>query len=141
MKVPHSSYRKIHAMFIKQQNTLLETIIKTTTFLSNQNKRTYTIYHNVNCKSKCTIYLIECTKCKLRYVGKAETELNQRINNHRKDVLKLNVIPADRHFALRDQDFNTDLKLTIIEKPDNTNLSKESITELLKKCENFWIKN
>ena len=71
-------------------------IIKTTTFQSNQNKRTYTIYHNVNCKSKYTIYLMECTKCKLQYVVKVETELNLRINNHRKDVLKLNAIPEKR---------------------------------------------
>ena len=48
-------------------------IIKTTTLQSNQNKRTYTIYHNVNCKSKYTIYLMECNKCKLQHVGKAET--------------------------------------------------------------------
>ena len=39
---------------------------------------------------------MECTKCKLQYVGKVETELNLRINNHCKDVLKLNAIPADR---------------------------------------------
>ena len=31
--------------------------IKTTTFQSNQNNRTYTIYHNVNCKCKYIIYL------------------------------------------------------------------------------------
>ena len=49
---------------------------------------------------------MECTKCKLQYVGKAETELNLRINNHCKDVLKLNAIPADRHFAQRNSDFN-----------------------------------
>ena len=42
-----------------------------------------------------------CTKCKLKYVGKAETELNLRINSYRKDFLKLNAIPADRHFAQR----------------------------------------
>ena len=85
-------------------------MIKMTTFQSNQNKRTYTIYHNVKCKSKYTIYLIECTKCKLQYVGKSETDLNLRINNHRKDVLKLNLIPADRHFAQGDHDFDADAK-------------------------------
>ena len=116
-------------------------IVKTTTFQSNQNKRTYTIYHNVNCKSKYTIYLMECTKYKLQYVGKGETELNLRTNNHRKDVLKWNAIPVDRHFAQRYRDFNTDAKFMIIEQLQKTKLSKESITELLKKHENFWIKN
>ena len=42
---------------------------------------------------------MKCTKCKLQYVAKAETELDLRINNHRKYVLKLNANPADRHFA------------------------------------------
>ena len=84
---------------------------------------------------------MECTKCKLQYVGEAETELNLRTNNHRKDVLKLNAIPADQYFTQRDPEFNTDTKFTIVEKLQNTKLSKETITELLKKCENFWIKN
>ena len=83
---------------------------------------------------------MECTKCKLQHVGKAETELNLRINNHGKDVLKLNAIPTYRHSAQRDHDFNTDAKFTITEKLQNTKLIKESITELLKKAENFSIK-
>ena len=57
---------------------------------------------------------MECAKCKLQYIGNAETELNLRINNHRKDVLKLNAIPADQHFAQRDHDFHTEAKFTII---------------------------
>ena len=85
--------------------------------------------------------LMECTKCKLQSLGKAKTELNLRINNRRKDVLKLNAIPVDRHFGQRDNDFNTDAKFTIIQKLQNTRLSKESITKLLKKHGNFWIKN
>ena len=75
------------------------------------------------------------TKCKLQYSGKVETELILRINNHRKDVLKLNAIPADGRFAQRDHGFNTDAKFTIIEQLQNTKLSKGSITELLKKRE------
>ena len=63
---------------------------------------------------------MECAKCKLKYVGKAETEVSPRKNNHRKDVLKLNALPADRHFAQRDHDFNTGAKFIIIEKLQNT---------------------
>ena len=58
---------------------------------------------------------MECTNCKLQYVGKAEAELNLRINNHRKDVLKLNAILVDRHFAQRDHDFNTAAEFGITE--------------------------
>ena len=74
----------------------------------------------MNCKSRYTIFLIECTKCKLQYVAKAETELSLKINNHREDVLKLSAIPADQHFAQRYNDFNTDAKFIIIEQRQNT---------------------
>ena len=63
-------------------------------------------------------------------MGKAETELNLRIYNYRKNVLKLNVVPADQHFTQRDHDFNNDAKFTSIEQLQNTKLSKESITEI-----------
>ena len=56
-------------------------------------------------------------------------------------ILKLNAIPADRYFAQRDHDFNTDEKFTIIEELQHTKLDKDSITELLKKRQNVWIKN
>ena len=74
--------------------------------------------------------LVECTKCKLQYVGEAGTELNLRINNHRKDVLQLNAIPVDRHFAQRDPDFNTDPKFIIIEQLQNTKVQ----LDLTPKC-------
>lgn len=50
---------------------------------------------------------MEYTICKLQYIGKTETESNITINNHHKDVLKLNSFAADRHFAERDHDFNS----------------------------------
>ena len=59
----------------------------------------------------------------------------------RQDDLKLNAIPVDGHFAQRNHDFNTDAKFTIIEQLQNTKLRKESITVILKKRENVWIKN
>ena len=95
----------------------------------------YTIYGNINCKY--FTYLMECIKCKLQYVGKTKTEFNLWLNNHHKDVLKLDAIPADRHFDLKEH--NTHAKFTIIEQLKNINLSKKSITDNLKH-ENFWIK-
>ena len=61
-------------------------IVHTTKFKSNQTNRICHICHNLNCKSKYVIYLLECTKCKMQYVGKAETEFNIRLNNHQKVV-------------------------------------------------------
>ena len=66
---------------------------------------------------------MECTKCKLQYAGKAEAELNLRINNHRKEVLKLNGVSAYQHFAQRNHDTDSDSKFTIVEKLQNTKLT------------------
>ena len=45
----------------------------TKTFKSDNTKRTYKIFNDVNCKSENLIYLMECTLCeKKQYVGKCE---------------------------------------------------------------------
>ena len=72
----------------KNRTLCFKQVVRTTTFRSNQTNKIFQIYHNLNCKSKYVIYLLECTKCKIQYVGKAETEFNIRLNNHRNDVWK-----------------------------------------------------
>ena len=52
----------------------------------------------------------------------------------------LNAISADQHVGQIDHDFNSRKKVTIIEKLKNTELIKENIAEILKKCKNFWIR-
>ena len=57
--------------------------------------------------------------------------------------MALNAILADRHFAQKDDDFNTEARFSIIKQPQNLNLSKESIKkyskkEILEKRENFF---
>ena len=66
---------------------------------------------------------------------------NLKINNHRNDVLKLNAILSDQHFAPRDQNFQTHTKFTVIEQLQNAKLSRESITELLKNHDIFSLEN
>ena len=57
--------------------------------------------------------------------------------------MALNAILADRHFAQKDDVFNTEARFSIIKQPQNLNLSKESIKkyskkEILEKRENFF---
>ena len=61
------------------------------------------------------IYLLECQKCHIQYVGKAETDFNLRLNNHRRNVYKPDAIPAPHHFAVKDHIFNRDASSIIIE--------------------------
>ena len=86
---------------------------------------------------KYVIYLLECTKCKIKYVGKAETEFNIRLNNHRKDVWKPDAIPASRHFSGKNHNFNTHAKFILTEQIRH--VDTEKIKERLKQRENFWI--
>ena len=90
-------------------------------------------------QEKYVIYFLECTKCKIEYVGKAETELNIRLNNHRKDVWKLDAIPASRHFSGKKHNFNTHAKFILIEQTRHVDIDTENIKERLKQRENFWI--
>ena len=113
--------------------------IHTTTFRSNQTNRMFQIYHNLNCKSKYVIYLLECTQCKIQYVGKAETEFNIRLNNHRKDIWKPDAIPASCHFSAKSHNFNTHAKFILIEQIRHINTDKEKNKERLKQRENLWI--
>ena len=106
---------------------------------SNQTKRIFCIYHNLSCKSKYVIYLLECTKCKIQYVGKAETEFNIRLNNHRKDVWKPDAIPASHHFSGKNHNFNTQAKFILIEQIRHVDVDTEKIKERLEQRENSWI--
>ena len=109
----------------------------------NISKSTYIIhlhiYHNLNCKSKYVKYLLECTKCKIQYVGKAKTEFNIRLNNHRKGVSKSDAIPASRHFSGKNHNFNTHANFILIKQIRHVDTDTEKIKERLKQRENFWL--
>ena len=47
-------------------NLCCKQVANRTTFRSNQTNRIFQIYHNLNCKSKYVIYLLESTKCKIQ---------------------------------------------------------------------------
>ena len=114
-------------------------VVHTTTFRRNQTNRIFQIYHNLDCKSKYVIYLLECTKCKIQYVRKTETKFNIRLNNHRKDVWKPDVIPASRHFSGINHKFNIHAKFILIEQICHIDIDKEKNRERIKQKENFWI--
>ena len=73
-------------------------VIFSSTFKNQQTNKSHTMFHQVDCSSVYIIYLIQCTLCKKQYIGKSETSLNIRLNNHRKEVKKRNAISACRLF-------------------------------------------
>ena len=83
---------------------------------------------------------MECTKCRLQYIGKSETKLNIRINNHRKDSTKTTTILACQHFNNQTHNFTEHAKFIIIEQLKKTNCGKEELRRRLEHREDFWIK-
>ena len=83
--------------------------------------------------------MIECILCDKQYVRKAETRFNVRLNNHRKDVSKVEAIMIWKHFQQGSHNFNNHAKFTIIDQLTNTSKSKETLTQRLIERENFWI--
>ena len=49
-------------------------------------KSSFKIYHNVNCKRNFLIYLTGCSLCRTEYAGKAETSSYIFLNNQRSNV-------------------------------------------------------
>ena len=94
--------------------------------------RIFRLYHNLNCKSNHIIYLLECTKCKIQYAGKAETEFNIKLDNHPNNLWKPDAIPANRHFSGKSHNFATHAKLILIEQIRHIDINKEKNQERLK---------
>ena len=85
-------------------------------------------------KSSFVIYLLECHICNIQCVGKSETPFNIRLNNHKKDVINPNAIPAWKHFNRHNHDFNNHGKIIIIEQLRNIpTTSTETLKERLKR--------
>ena len=123
--------------FLANNRTLCcKQVANTTTFRSNQTNKILKIYSNLNCTSKYVIYLLERTKCKIQYDGKAETEFNIRLNNHRKDIWKPDAIPASCRFSDKNHNFDTYAKFILIRHID---IGKEKNKEKQKQRENVWI--
>ena len=102
---------------------------KTTTCKNQQTKEICKLFHNVNRVSSYVIYLMECILCGKQYVGKAETSFNIRLNNHRKDVKKVDAIMACKHFQQESHNFKKHAKLTIIDQLTKAFKSKETLTQ------------
>lgn len=109
-------------------------------FRSEANGFKYKMFHDLNCHSSWVIYIITCMPCKKQYVGKSETPLNIRLNNHRNHIKnRLETCELAEHFIRSPQhDFSRDVCITPIE-TITKNLELEKKKSVLKERERFWI--
>ena len=116
LNVKKFNKEKCQSYFTRSGNLCWKQIKTCSIFQIAFNQSTFLIRHNVTCKSRCVVYLIECCLCeKSQYVGKFEYSLNLRINTHRNDVWKTDHPPCDKHFQMLGHHFSAHAKLTIID--------------------------
>ena len=92
---------------------------------SSHNNKSFPIAKHTNCTTKNVIYLLECTKCSKRnqYVGQTQRNLSKRLAGHRAASKIKNNLPIYKHFLNSpNHNFETDVKLTILEKTALSNL-------------------
>ena len=102
--------------------------------MSQHTKRTFNIFRKLTCKSQYVIYLMECTLCKIQYLGKSKTPLNLRLNNHREDVNNPKAIPACHYFKIHGHNFMNNAMFILIEQLiEISNISKDTLRLRLKR--------
>ena len=108
----------------------------TETFTSKSTREVHKLACTTNCKTKNTVYLLECGICGFQYVGESVLQFNRRFNLHRSDLEHKQTLPLSRHLRSsnhRPEDFYR-LKVTIIDhKPTWSDRER-------KNREHFWIR-
>ena len=98
------------------------------------------IKNTVNCETENVVYLIECQKCKLQYIGETERPFKERIGEHKIYIRteKYNQ-PIGEHFN-RPGHHLSDMKVTILEKMKNNDQQyrKERESYLIRKFNAFY---
>ena len=125
--------------FSKSGNLCCKQVVHSNSFTRNVTIKTYSIFYNLDCKSKLVMYLIECTLCHIQYISKSETQFNLLWNNHWKDVNVQNAPLVGQHFKQPGHNFSQHAKFILIKQLDNKNIDKDLATFRLKKREDFCI--
>ena len=113
--------------FSKSRNLCCKQVLHLQYFKTSVTQKTENISHDLNWKSKLSIYLMECRICPIQYIGKSEIEFNTILNNHCKDVNRQNAPQANQHFKLPYQNVNQHARFTLIEQLDNVNIEKDLV--------------
>ena len=121
----------------KESSSCCTQVVNTRIFESYQTNRTFKNFQELNCKSSFRIYLMECTLCKIQFVGKTEAPFNIPINNKQK---KMKATPSSMHFNQPDYNFKNHKKFIFAGKINNTvNTDRDIIRISSKRREDFWI--
>ena len=102
-------------------------------FRSTTTGEEFRVKATADCRTSNVVYLIECTRCSIQYVGETGNALRVRLTGHRSDINHLRSdLPVAKHFNLLDHSLK-DLSIMVIEKIHRDD------TTLRKKKESHWI--
>ena len=88
------------------------------------------------CASNNVVYMIECKKCGMQYIGETTQTLRQRFTQHRNNIIGgKNKTPLVRHFNSPGHSIN-DVSIKILEKFNNSHDIKNTLLQY----ELLWIK-
>ena len=77
------------------------------------------IKSHITCNTKNLIYMIQCNRCHLQYIGETKRRLKDRFNEHRRSVDKTNIqskpTTVAEHFLSHPNHYHTDMQLIPLE--------------------------
>ena len=121
--------------------------IEETNQIHDRNNCPIALKDQLNCQSRNIIYRIQCSNCKISYIGATSQKLKDRINQHRSDIKRKQEKVIAIHFNEHCPNM-TFFKVTPIEKvfravPETytwRGIEERCDQYLLLKREQFWIK-
>lgn len=76
------------------------------------------------CDSANVIYMLECSTCRMQYIGHTETSFRLRFNNHRAHASNLPHLPLSKHVQMPGHSFEN-IKATILQSGFKTHHDRE----------------
>ena len=87
----------VHSSFVDETHHFSQTcdrrrcshcknIIKTDVFTSRSTQASFKMVFSTSCTSQNVIYLIECKRCNMQYIGQTNQQVSRRMNSHRFDI-------------------------------------------------------
>jgi hypothetical protein len=99
-----------------------------TSYQSHANGTTLKIRGSYNCQTSNAVYMIQCKKCHLQYVGQTRNTINTRFRGHTADIRRADQIkPVSKHFTLPDHNIN-DVTIIVLDQ-NNWTTSQRLVAE------------
>ena len=103
------------------------------TFRSSTTNKEFRVKATADCRTKNVVYLIECAKCSIQYVGETENALRVRLTGHRSDISHRRLDKPVAHHFNQPHHSLKDLTIMIIEKIHREDANFRKLKE------SYWI--